>query len=109
MSCCGPPPSTSLAPIDWTKWRAAPKLETSTRLLICCIVIFVTFPSFAVIMYEVLTREQPYYDVDMSAKEIVDLVGHRVPTPPSTQRGKVYCFVAIESHILTPRTVGLEA
>ena len=62
-----------------------------------------TFDSFAVIMYEVLTREQPYYDLDMSAKEIVDLVGHRVPTPPSTQRGKVCCFVAIASFIMTLR------
>ena len=28
-------------------------------------------------MYEVLTREQPYHDVELSAKDIVDLVGHR--------------------------------
>ena len=33
--------------------------------------------SFAVIMYEVLTREQPFYDFEMGAKELLDIIGHR--------------------------------
>ena len=33
--------------------------------------------SFAIIMYEVLTREQPFYDFEMSAKDILDVIGHR--------------------------------
>lgn len=33
--------------------------------------------SFGILMYEVLTGEQPYYDIEMSAKDIINVVGHR--------------------------------
>jgi hypothetical protein len=28
-------------------------------------------------MYEVLTSQQPYFDVGMSTRELIDLIGHR--------------------------------
>jgi hypothetical protein len=29
------------------------------------------------LMYEVLTNQTPYYDIEMSSREIVDNIGHR--------------------------------
>ena len=43
-------------------------------------------------MYEILTGEQPYYDIEMSAKDIIDVVGHRQLPLVSSKNQKVEFF-----------------